>query len=205
MNYKIITPVTAEPVTLAEIKDFLRLTAITYTDSVISEETAEDYLLSSLITAAREYCEGVTGRALVEQTIEAYLDGFPCGREKWYIELPRPPLQSVTSLKYTDNTGAETTMIVNTDYIVDLDSNISRIVLPYGANWPSFTPYPINPIKVTYVAGYSDTDPIPKTIKQAMLLLIGHWYANREATGDVKGKLAYAVDTLLNMHRVRWF
>jgi len=154
-----------------------------------------------LITAAREYCEGFTGRALATQTIEAYLDRFPCGG----IELPCAPLQSVTSVKYKDSAGTETTMTANTDYIADDESNIGRIVLPYGKSWPSFTPYSVNPIKIRYVAGYYASDPIPRSIKQAILLLIGHWYANREATGNVGGQIEFAVKALLSMHRVRWW
>jgi uncharacterized phiE125 gp8 family phage protein len=171
---------------------------------VKSGDSTEDNLLSVLITAAREYCEGYTGRALATQTIEAYLDEFPCGD---CIELPRPPLQSVTSVKYTDSAGTETTMTVTTQYLVDADSDVGRIVLPYGVSWPSFTEYPVNPIKIKYVCGYYASNLIPKSIKQAMLLLIGHWYANREAvlTGSISKEIEFAVKALLSMYRVRWF
>ena len=43
---------TSEPVTLAEAKNFLRVTI-----------TDDDLLISSLITAAREACEAFTGRS----------------------------------------------------------------------------------------------------------------------------------------------
>jgi len=193
MGYKIITVVTAEPVTTTEAKAHLR---------IASTDTAEDASIGALITTAREYCEGYTRRALAEQTIEMYLDGFPW---KYEIELARPPLQSVTSVKYKDSDGTETTMTADVDYIVDADSNVGRIVLPYGKLWPSFTPYTVNPIKIRYVAGYNASNLIPKTIKQAMLLLIGHWYLNREATGKVEGEIGFAVKTLLSLHKVRWF
>jgi uncharacterized phiE125 gp8 family phage protein len=190
VQYKIITPASTEPVTLAEAKLHLR-----------DDGTTEDALITALITAAREYCEGYTGRALATQTIEAYLDGFPCRHE---IELPHPPLQSVTLVKYTDSAGAETTMTAGTDYIADADRPIGRIVLPYGALWPSAVLGTVNPIKIRYTAGYTAENPISKSIKQAMLLLIGHWYANREAVGQVGGRLEIAVDALLSLHRVRW-
>lgn len=164
-----------------------------------SGDATEDSLILALIAAAREYCENYTGRALATQTIEAYLDDFPCRSE---IELPMPPLQSVTSVKYKDSAGTETTMTAITAYIIDTDSDVGRIVLPYGLTWPSFTPYTVNPIKIRYVTGYTD---VPKSIKQAMLLLIGHWYANREAVGDVGGQIEFAVKALLSQWRVRWF
>jgi uncharacterized phiE125 gp8 family phage protein len=164
-----------------------------------SGEAAEDALLTSLITVAREYCEGYLWRALATQTIEAYPARFPCCN---CIELPRPPLQSVTSIQYKDSSGTETTMTEGTDYIVDADSNVGRIVLPNGKLWPVAS-YPVNPIKIVYVAGYCKENPIPISIKQAMLLLIGHWYANREAVGAVGGAVDFSVKSLLCAYKVR--
>jgi uncharacterized phiE125 gp8 family phage protein len=165
-------------------------------------DVTEDTLLSALITAAREYCENFTGRALATQTIEAYLDDFPC---EDYIEIPKPPLQSVTSVKYKDSAGTETTMTVTTQYIVDTDSDVGRIFLPYAVSWPSFTPYPKNAVIIRTVVGYYASNLIPASIKQAMLLLIGHWYANREAVGQVSGPMEFSVKALLSQYRVRWF
>jgi uncharacterized phiE125 gp8 family phage protein len=166
-------------------------------------DVTEDDLVSALITAAREYCEGFTGRALAEQTLEAYPPCFPRMNE---VELPCPPLQSVTSVKYTDIDGNETTMTEGTDYIVDTDSTVGRIVLPYAETWPTAALYTVNPIKIRYVAGYTT---VPRSIKQAMLLLIGHWYANREAVlvgqGTMSKEIEFAVKALLSMHRVRFF
>jgi len=168
-------------------------------------EVAEDDLLTALITVAREYCENITSRALATQTIVQYMDSFPCEND---YELARPPAQSVTSVIYTDSDGDETTLTANTDYIVDDTSNIGKIVLPYSKTWPTFTPYPVNPIKTTYIAGYYSSDMIPKSIKQAMLLIIGHYYENREAvmTGAINmtKKVEYAVDSLLALYKVRW-
>jgi uncharacterized phiE125 gp8 family phage protein len=113
-----------------------------------------------------------------------------------------PPLQSVTSVTYKDSAATTTTMTVTTDYIVDSDSNVGRIVLPYGETWPSFTAYSVNPITITYKAGYTA---LPKALEQAMLLLIGHWYENREATGTVSKEIEFATKALLSMYRVRWF
>ena len=92
---RIITPVATEPITLAEVRQHLRL----------PEDEAEDGLLMSLITTARAYCENYTRRALAEQTLEIYLDKFP-GIDP--IVLPCPPLQSVTEIGYKDSTGEET-------------------------------------------------------------------------------------------------
>lgn len=186
MNYSIATAPTTEPVTLADAKMHIK---------AITGDTTEDAaIITPLITAAREYCENITGKALVAQTIEAYPDRFTN-----IIVLPRPPVTSVTSIKYTDDDGTETTMDAG-DYLVD--TVYGRVAIK---TIPSFTPALLNPIKITYSAG---TASIPKTIRQAMLLLIGHWYDNREAVvvGAVTSvKLELAVKTLLNQNKVWWF
>ncbi len=99
--------------------------------------TAEDDLLSAIITASREHVEDITRRALLTQTWDYYLDEFPCSD---FIRLPFGNLQSVTSVKYKDSDGTETTLTENTDYIVETNGEgCGRIVLPYGETWPSFT------------------------------------------------------------------
>ena len=196
------------------VKQYIRVVATVAVDScsfsadVITETgySVEDDLLSSIITTSREYCENITGRALAPQTVETYLDCFPSVN---YIELPLSPLTSVTSVIYTDSDGNETTLTEGTDYLVDTDSPIGRIVLPYGGSWASFTPYPINPITITHVSGYTASNLIPKSLKQAMLLLIGHWYENREAVMvgaiNMTKKIEYAVDAMTSIYRIRWW
>ena len=188
--YKVITDLDYEPVSIGEVKIHLRLT----------DDTTEDDMLLSLISAAREWCESYIGRALGVKTLELLLDDFPASD---VLCLPCPPLVSVTSIKYRDSSGTETTMSA-ADYIVDIDRDPGRVVLAYGKSWPSFTAYPSNPIRVRYVTGYAI---VPLTIKQAMLLLIGHWYENREALviGSISKPLEFAVRALLMPHKVRWF
>ena len=91
-------------------------------------------------------------------------------------------------------------------YFVDTKSEPGRIVLNSGNSWPSTTLRPANGVCITFIAGYGDaaTD-VPKKIKQAMLLLIGHYYENREAvlsTGMNAVTVPLAVDSLLWQNRV---
>ncbi len=193
MEKKLITPPSGQPIDLDDAKLHLRLT----------DDTTDDPLVMALIERARLYCEKHTGRAFGTQTWEAYLNYWP-GRN--YIDLPMPPLQSVTSVKYVDSTGTETTMTEDTDYLVDADSDIGRIVLPYGKSWPSFVAYPINPIRIRFVAGYTD---LPEPLQQAMLLLVGNWYENREEVADMIGgkmeRVHFGANALMAQYKVRWF
>lgn len=158
-----------EPVSLDEVKDHLRI-----------EFTDHDSQLLGLITASREWVEEYLRRAIVQQTWKYYLQSWPSSDE---FELPFPPLQSVTAIKYTDSDDSETTWDSD-EYEVDTDSEPGRIVLAYGETWPSTTLHPKNPIEIEYVAGYDDdggSPPdyrvnIPQAIKEALILDIAMHY-----------------------------
>lgn len=140
--------------------------------------TAEDDLLTALIQTAREYVEHVTRRALITQTWDYYLNGWPSGDA---IILPFGNLQSITSLSYKDTDGTETTLVENTDYLVETNSDgFGRIVLPYGESWPSDDLYPSNPIKIRFVCGWTAASSIPSIIKTAVKMIVADMYENRE-------------------------
>jgi len=160
----------------------------------------EDTYISSLITVARETCENITNRALATQTLELSLDEFPSGS----IRLPRPPLVSVTSIYYKDSAGTNTEW-ANTNYIVDTTKEPGEVVRAYGIDYPVFVEYPTGAIKITYTAGYNtSTNICPLSIKQAILILISHFYENREEfiVGQTITKVPRAVDDLLNSYRI---
>jgi len=124
------------------------------------------------------------------------IDCFPWRR----IELPMPPLQSVTSLKYIDDAGVEQTM-PTADYVVDAQHMIGRIRPAHGTQWPS-TLDDEGAVRITFVAGYGAAGAVPQPIKQAILLLVGHWWINREAVGEAGGPHALAVEALTQPFRV---
>jgi hypothetical protein len=72
-------------------------------------------------------------------------------------------------------------MTVATDYIVETNGEAcGRIVLPYGVSWPSFTAYSSNPIKITFVCGWTTAALIPYKIKAAIKMLCADLYEYRE-------------------------
>jgi uncharacterized phiE125 gp8 family phage protein len=152
--------------------------------------TAEDDDLTDLITDGRVVVENICRRALLTQTWYYYLDKFP---SEDFFKLPFGNLQSVTSVKYKDSDGTETTMTVTTEYIVETNGDqCGRIVLPYGASWPSFTPYPSNPITVEFVCGWTAAASIPKNIKRAVKFAAedAYYHGNRhEVLKDVINNL----------------
>ena len=171
MALKLITAPATEPVTLTQAKLQCRV-----------DGTDEDALLTLLITAARRAAEIRTGRALVTQTWELALDAFPVSA----IELPMPPVQSITSIKYLDAAGVEQT-IDAANYALDSYGGLRHWALPaYGLEWPD-TLDAANAVKIRFAAGYGAADAVPEDIKMWMLMSIGTMYTHRETA--VAGQL----------------
>lgn len=197
--YKISSAAAATPVSLTEAKMHLRLAA---TEAAALLYADENSYLTALIEAATALTEIITDRALITQTWDLYLQDWPVGDS---IEIGKPPLQSVTHVKYTDYDGTETTWS-SSEYIVDTDSEPGRIVLAYGYNWPDFTPYPKNPINVRFIAGYGAAgSAVPDPIIHAIKLLISHYYDNREhaiiGMNTSIQELPFGVMSLLSAYR----
>ena len=164
--HKVITDAAAEPLLLADVKLHLRV-----------DTTDDDDLITALIPAAREFAEHYTGRSLVVRTLEMAMHRFP----EYHIDLEASPVTSVVSIKYTDAAGVEQT-VPDTDYTLSLYGDSRRVSRGYLKQWP-ITQDIADAVRIQYVAGY---ETLPGAARAAMLLLIGHWYARREAVGDVK-------------------
>ncbi len=89
------------------------------------------------------------------------------------------------------------------EYVVDADSFPGAFYCAYGKTYPP-TQNIYNAVTVRFVAGYANAGAVPQRIKQAMFLLIGHWYENREnsVVGTIVNKLPDAVDALLQSARL---
>lgn len=186
----LVTAPAVEPLILLEVKDHLRV-----------DFDEDDPLLQGLIKAAREYAEEVTGRALITQDWDYFLDEFPGGTE---IALPFPPLQSVASVKYTDKDNVVATFD-SAKYQVDTQRQPGRILLKDNETWPSDTLRPANGVEVRFKAGYGDDRfTVPEAIRRAMLLHIGAMYEHREAVlaGQPASVVPFAFDSLISPHRV---
>lgn len=167
MITRIKTPPAVEPVTLTEAKLHLRLAT---TAALAAAYTTEDDLLNALIVAARTWAEDYTHRAFITRTWEATLQGWPSGA----ILLPWPPFGAVTSIKVEGVTWAAT------EYL----ASIEGMVVPLDS-WPDLSTGDdriADPIVITYTSGFGATAAtVPATLRQAILLLIGGWYGQRES------------------------
>jgi uncharacterized phiE125 gp8 family phage protein len=191
MALTLVTGPAGEPVSLGEAKGHLRVD--------ISED---DALIGGLITAARMHVEQHLKRALMTQTWELVLDCFPSSGG---IRLPLPPLASVVSVKYTDVDGVEGTFAAS-NYLVDTDREPGLVRLKRSSAWPAVELQEVGGVRVRYVAGYGNAGATPRPIRQAILLLVGSLYENREDTLVAQGvtvmALPFGVKALLMPYRI---
>lgn len=135
--------------------------------------TDEQAYVESLIAAATAHLEDVINQAFGAQTWELTLGTFPAGE----ILLPKGPLISVTSVKYDDAAAVETT-VPAASYVADSVRNPGYVVPVSGYYWPATVAGGINSVRVRFQAGRAT---IPPQVKPSVLLLVGHWFENREA------------------------
>jgi uncharacterized phiE125 gp8 family phage protein len=200
------------PLSLAEAKAFLRID---------EDLTAADALVMALLRSAVSHMERWTGRALVTQTWRLTLDRWPEQSsilsqdwEGWrqgadlvtrrdFIEIPKPPLQSITTFQVFDTTDAAAA-VATTVYFVDTESEPGRVGSRFGQTWPSTTLRPHNGIQITFVAGYGDTwNEVPDAFLQATRLLLAHSYENRAVCDEASAvAIPASAQALLRPYRL---
>lgn len=179
LDQNLRTTVTTQPVL-----EPLSLTQIRKHLEIAQSDDAHDAQLVDLLHAAREQWEHDTDSAVLTQTLQLKLDCLPpC------IKLPKRPIQSVTSIAYYDSANASQTLSTS---LYSLDAANRMIHQAYQQVWPGYASR-WDAVTVTYVAGYSAQYLVPAIAKQAMLLLIGYYFENRDmlANDIVYSRAAY--------------
>lgn len=174
----------AEPLTTADAAAQVRV-----------DHTDDDALIASLSAAARAHVEARTGTRLYTQTVSFKTDDW-----QDFVILPICPVQSISSISYTDTAGD--VISLSTDiYETRLDLLEPSIVLKYAQTWPTIREGSL--ITVTAVVGYGAAGAQPPEVMQAIRLLVGDWYDHRATVSDapkVAVPMAAAVDALLANH-----
>lgn len=185
---KLITGPSLEPLTQAQAENFLKV-----------ESGSDDAdLITALIIAARRSVESYTGRIMISQAWEYWLDRFPCSpaANQWWdgvregplslimesarsVQLPIGPLISLTQLSTFDIDDVETNFDSD-NLVVDTISVPPRIALKNGQIWP-VNLRAFNSVRVQFAAGYGTTAAsVPGDLVHAVRLLISHFYEHRE-------------------------
>jgi len=188
MSLKRITQPSAEPVLLADVKAQL---------SIATADTLVDTIITRRITEARQWAENFMGRTIMPSNWEVVLDRFP-----QEIELFCPPATVIVSITYVDTDSVLQT-IDAADYYLDEDAVPNWVLPAYGEVWPD-TLDTANAVRVRYTAGYADAASVPGPIKEAIMLIIGHWmrYQGAVESGLNITRIPNAVECLLTPYKV---
>lgn len=185
-----------EPVSLADVKAHLRI-----------DTADEDGLLQSLILTSRLHIEVALGLALITQGWSCYFDrwplalsgrGGPVSPTVAALALPIGPIRTIDSLKVYADDGTFVALAL-TGFAIDLASRPARMARRIGTQIPE-PGRGVNGIEIALTAGFGATPAdVPPAIRQAMLLLIAHWYEHRDPIeiGTDATRVPAAVSALL--------
>lgn len=182
-SFELDTAPAEEPVSLAEAKTQMRV-----------DHTDEDTLFTEWIEAARELVEHDTSRQYITATWNLHRDKFPKANQP--LRINKPPVQTINAITYYDAAGSLQTFNAS-KYRLDDTSAPGRVVLVNGESWPVVESSRPKALTVEFVAGYGLATAVPKRVKQAIKLLVGHWNEHREAVGIVPAEIALAYSRLI--------
>jgi uncharacterized phiE125 gp8 family phage protein len=186
MSAILLVPPSAEPWSVAEAKDFLRV-----------EHDDDDAVIAALIAAARGHVEALSRRALLVQRWRFVLDAWPAGGR---VSLRMGPLRSVIAARVFDVTNNAHSIDVEI-FVVDAAANV--IAAPCWA-----LPLPGRStagIELDVELGYgANAGDVPDALRHAIRLLVAHWYENRglAAVGATVAMLPAGVGALVATYRV---
>lgn len=165
-----------EPVTVTEMKDYLRLEGFVLEDESTAtvEFDDDDLLIKDMITAAREGLEDLTGWALVPKTLRVLL----CNKAGM-IQLPYPPFGDLTSLTNEDDDAV-------TDYELR-GSSVKYLKEPL-----------YDMLTATYTCGFSTPQ---AWVKDAIMKEVAYRYKNR-GDENVDG-LCKQVQAIAKRHAIK--
>jgi uncharacterized phiE125 gp8 family phage protein len=214
-----------EPISVEEAGDHLRAA----NDGGTPPVYVEALLIASLIKSARQACEEELELSLINRRLEVSSDSFNARSvnehdrqhlpgayygfnfygytrtHKQYIELPYGPVISVERVNYLDVEGVDQ-VLDPVEYRISRFFPIPTLQPKYGGYFPEAR-VDTDSVRIQYNVGYptGDSPPIliPEPVRTAMLLLIGHYYDNREAsTGKIKMlELPVGINFLLGKYR----
>ena len=165
---------TLDLVTIAQAKSHL---------SISSSDTTHDDRLGLLIDAARDQLEEDTGLYIAEQTWQLKLPYF------YSLQFVQTPVMSIESISYYNSTNASTAF---TDF--SLDSSRNYLVL--NSTPATYDRY--DAVTITYKVGETnDAAQVRAIAKQAVLLLVGHYFENPDMLVGLNVSSMHAYEQLV--------
>ena len=168
----------------------------------------DDTYLGHLINVASGMLDGprsMTGQCYVNQSWKVSLRD---PEERIY--LAGTNVSSVDSITYLDGNGDAQTFSTSSVTLHEDASGVFYVQCNVGSQWPSGLLDRPNALQVTYTAGLGpDETTVPSRVAHAAILLVGHYFENREAVtlstnANVPKELVLGVDALLEGEKVGW-
>jgi len=187
-SYKVITPATVDLLTLSELKEHLKV-----------DVSIDDTFIKNLGRAATSSCEEYTNRFFLKTKITQFSDSW-AGVDN----LLKSPVESNSLvIKYYDSNDVLQTL-ATTEYLLDNSLMPSRVCSSPNKSFPTLSSR-INAVEATYSVGVTTAAEVDAAIKQAALLTIGHWYANRETVvvGRIATEIPMAAKYLLDQYKIQ--
>jgi uncharacterized phiE125 gp8 family phage protein len=160
-----LAPPAAEPLGLAEAKDYLRIAG-----------DGEDGLVGSLIAGARARIEALAGVAMITRTLRVTLDWWPQGAvERRTVVLPVRPADELVAVRVFNGSGEAQTV---TSRFTLAPGRSARLVWTDGAfPWPGQR---ANGIEIDYTAGFGEeADDVAESLRLVVKRLAAHAYHAR--------------------------
>lgn len=186
--FELVTAPASEPIDAATAKAHCRVTS-----------SAEDVFFDRAIPAARRHLESTYGLALITQTHKGTLDAWPLKP----LQLQPYPVSALNSVKVWDGSALTAQTLSGFQLIA---GRPARVAIAVGGAAPA-PARPYAGIEVEFVAGFGDAEDVPEEIIQAMLMLVAHWYENRETViigakeTKVSSEVTRGVDDLMFPYR----
>lgn len=187
MGLKLLSGPVSEPVSIDEVKAHLRV-----------DGTSEDALIASLLLTSRLHIETALGLALMTQQWQLVMDTWTAGA---IVKLGIAPVQSIIEIRTFDADGIAT-VVPATSYVLEATGRPARIVAK-DQGWP-MPGRKAGGIQIDFVAGFGGVaNAVPSPIRQALLLLVTHWYEHRDPIeiGAPATAVPQAVSHLLHPYR----
>lgn len=161
----------------------------------------DDALIEGMIEAAISHLDawsGVLGRCLINQDWRLSLRDWPACR---FIRLPFPDVSAAT-VKYFDESNDEQT--VSGSLFTRLEDERGTLIrFSDEFAFPSVFGDRGDGVQVEFTAGYgANATDVPQAIRTAILLIVAHWYNNREASVEgQQSEIPFGASALLSPYR----
>tara|TARA_R100000655_G_C2981256_1_gene191849 strand:- start:850 stop:1431 length:582 start_codon:yes stop_codon:yes gene_type:complete len=187
-SFKVNTPASTAIITTAEAKSHLKV-----------DTSADDTLIDNLVQAATDSAQKFTNRFFINTVIIQYGDIW-----NDILVLFKSKVNSIEHIKYYDSDNTLQTLDTAI-YLSDMNHQPARIGLSPNKTFPKLADR-INAVEVKYQVGYgTGAVDVPQGIKQAVLLIVGNWYENRQQVviGRIATELPKSAQYLLEQYKVQ--